>query len=110
MGNLKSKNYTFMEDISVATEEELTNTECFPLPIYNLEKYVGTGNNFQEALEDLKTLCYKHGVPKPEKYEDIYTCGTIDFMYLTTTKMKINPVFHKERNDRHFAITYYPIM
>jgi len=61
-----------MQDMSVATEEDLTNTENFPIPIYKLEKYIGTGNNDQEALEDLKSLCYKHGIPKPEKYEDIY--------------------------------------
>jgi len=108
MGNFKSKEYTFIKESKFATENELTNTDFLPYPLHNLQRFTVSGDTFHEALENLKDLCYKNGIPKPELYYGCYCCGTIDILYFLKVKKRLNPVFQKERNGRYFAIIYYP--
>ena len=100
MGN-KHSNYSIL-DLKPATYFQLED------PILNLEKYVASGYTPEMALEKLREMCIKYGIPEPEKYEDIYFCGTITVINSIKIEKRLNPVFFKERRGKYFAIVFYP--
>ena len=104
MGNKNSSYnaYNAIEELESAKYDDLND------PFLNLKKYIGCGDNIEQSLEDLTRICKKYGIPEPEKYGSVYHCGTINVVNSFREKKRLNPVFFKERNERYFAIVFYP--
>ena len=98
-----------LEKLKFATEQELMGTWDVPCPVaYSLVRYMGSGETWEAALESLRHVCVENGVPLPEKVYDQWCIGTVNIQYIFKVKRRLNPVWHKNRNGRHFAFVYYP--
>ena len=100
MGN-KGSTYSIL-DMKPASLYQLED------PILDLEKHIASGDSIETALNNLEEICIKYGIPCPEKFDNIYHCGTINIVNSIRIEKRLNPVFFKQRKCRVFAILYYP--
>ena len=105
MGNGWTRQWN-LEDLKPASLNELTDID-FPRVSGILRRYEGYGRTSNDALLDLISVCEKYEIPLPQKVNGIYVCGTIKVHYFFKTRLRLNPVFTRERNGRYTAYVYH---
>ena len=102
MGNAQYK-YHPIEELQATTYKEMSEMALNK----KIQKYVASGIDIYEALDNLEKICINNGIPKPQKTDNIYHCGNITIINYDMVK-KLNTIFFKKRGDRIFAIVFYP--
>lgn len=105
MGNGWMRHWN-LEELKPATVDELTGID-FPKVSGILRRYEGYGSTNGEALLELIEVCEKFGLPTPQQVNDNYICGTVKVHYFFKTRLRLNPIFVRRRNNRYVAYVYH---